>query len=192
LIIYVKDKKLVVVNKIDIEDYLKWLWEVSDTENPEKIKTIITSARSYATWYTTKAKKFPGELYDWSDDPEVFQKYLWYGLEARSPNINKIVGETRWQLITFKWDLIKPWYFSNSDWKTISYYDYCLSKYTEEICKKEADKYPYLQSVADKWSDWKSIQWHGVGISGAWVKYFAQKWWTYDMIIKYYLKWVDI
>jgi hypothetical protein len=32
---------------------------VSDYEDPEKVKTIITAARSYATWYTTKDKKFP-------------------------------------------------------------------------------------------------------------------------------------
>ena len=192
LLVYVKDSKLVVVNKLDIEDYLKWLWEVSDSENPEKIKTIITAARSYATWYVTKAKKFPGELYDWADDPEVFQRYLWYWLEMRSPNINKIVEETKWQLITFNWDLIKPWYFSNSNWKTISYYDYCHLKYTDDVCIKEAKKYPYLQSVVDKWSQWKTTLWHWVWISGAWVKYFALKWWTYDMIIKYYLKWVEV
>ncbi len=192
LILYVKDEKLVVINRINVEDYLKWLWEVSDYETPEKIKAIIIAARSYAIWYKTKDRKFPWEDYDWIDDPEVFQRYLWYGLEARSPNINKVVDETKWQIITYKWEIIKPWYFSTSNWKTLSYYEYCRLKYSDAICSKEAKKYPYLQSVYDIWSKWQQSAWHWVWISWAWVKYFADKWWTFDMIIKYYLKWVDV
>lgn len=190
--IYIKDWKLVVVNELKIEDYLKWLWEVSDFENPEKIKSIIVAARSYANYYIEKAEKFPWEFYNWSDNPNVFQKYLWYGLEQRSPNINKIVDETRWEVITYNWELIKPWYFSSSNWKTMSFYDYCIVRYSDKICSKESIKYPYLQSVVDFWSIWKDKVWHGVGISWAWVSYFAEKWWTYDMIIKYFLKWVDV
>lgn len=190
--VYARKWELIVVNSLEIEDYLKWLWEVSDYENIEKIKTIIISARSYATWYTTKAKKFKWKFYDWSDDPNVFQKYLWYGLELRSPNINKIVDETNWELITFEWELIKPWYFSSSNWYTMSFYEYCKIRYDDNICVVEAKKYPYLQSVIDKWSNWMVKRWHGVWISGSWVSYFAKKWWSYDMIIKYFLKWVDV
>lgn len=192
LTVYAKNNELYVVNTLNIEDYLKWLWEVSNSEKPEKIKTIITAARSYATWYVTKARKFPWEFYDWVDDPNVFQKYLWYWLEMRSPNINKIVDETKWKVITYDWKLIKPWYFSNSNWKTMSFFDYCWVRYSEQICTTEAKKYPYLQSVVDIWSKWKTKAWHWVWISGAWVSYYAKKWWSYDMIIKYFLKWVDV
>lgn len=192
LIIYVKNNELIVVNRLNIEDYLKWLWEISDSETPEKIKTIIIAARSYAKWYIKNARKFPWEFYDGSDDPNEFQKYLWYSLEQRSANINRIVDDTRWQVITYNWELIKPWYFSNSDWRTLSYYEYCILKYSDEICIKESSKYPYLQSVEDIWSKWKLRYWHWVWISWAWVKYFSLKWWTYDMIIKYYLRWVEI
>ncbi|MDP2090301.1 MAG: N-acetylmuramoyl-L-alanine amidase [Candidatus Gracilibacteria bacterium] len=192
LIISVKDNKLLVVNKLNMEDYLKGLGEVSDYEDSEKVKTIIIAARSYATWYITKDRKFPGESYDGVDDPNVFQKYLGYSLESRSPNINKIVDQTRGKLITYNGELIKPWYFSNSNGKTLSYYDFCMEKYTEKICKKEAKKYPYLTSVIDKGSEGKQFLGHGVGISGAGVKYFAEKGWSYDLIIKYYLKGVEV
>lgn len=192
LYVYAKEWKLIVVNSLNIEDYLKWLWEVSDFEKSEKIKTIIIAARSYATWYTTKAKKFNWEFYDWVDDPNVFQKYLWYWLEERSPKINKVVNDTKWQLITYDSELIKPWYFTNSTWNTKSFYEYCMMKYTDKICNNESKKYPYLKSVVDKWSSWLNIKWHWVWISWKWVSYFADKWWTYDMIIKYFLKWVDI
>jgi SpoIID/LytB domain protein len=171
---------------------LKWLWEVSDFENKEKIKTIIVAARSYANYYIDYAKKFPDDDYDASDDPNVFQKYLWYWLEKRSPNINRIVDETKWQVITYKWKMIKPWYFSSSNWKTLSFYEYCILKYSNMVCSLKARNYPYLQSVVDKWSDWMVKRGHGVWISWAWVTYFAEKWWTYDMIIKYFLKWVEV
>ncbi len=192
LTIYVKDDRLVVVNTLDIEDYLKWLWEVSDFENKEKIKTIIVAARSYANYYIDYAKKFPDDDYDASDDPNVFQKYLWYWLEKRSPNINTIVDETKWEVITYNWEMIKPWYFSSSNWKTLSFYEYCMLKYSNTVCSLKAKNYPYLQSVVDKWSDWMVKRGHGVWISWAWVSYFAEKWWTYDMIIKYFLKWVEV
>jgi peptidoglycan hydrolase-like amidase len=192
LTVYAKNNEIVVVNTLNIEDYLKWLWEVSDFEETEKIKTIIIAARSYATWYTSKERKFSWEFYDWIDDPNVFQKYLWYWLEQRSPNINKLVDETKWQLITYNWNLIKPWYFSSSNWKTMSFYEYCKIRYSDEICTQESKKYPYLQSVVDKWSDWLTKAWHWVWISWKWVSYFAEKWWNYDMIIKYFLKWVEV
>jgi peptidoglycan hydrolase-like amidase len=117
---------------------------------------------------------------------------LWYSLELRSPNVNRIVDDTKWQLITYNWKLIKPWYFSNSDGNTMSFYEYCLVRQSEEICSSEAEKYPYLQKVVDKWSEWQKKSWHWVWISWAWVSYYAEKWWTYDMIIKYFLKWVNI
>lgn len=186
--LYIKNWKLVVVNSVLLSDYLKWLWEVSDTDNTEKIKTIIVSARTYARWYMTKARKYPWELYDWSDNPDEFQKYLWYGLEKRSPHINKIVDDTTDQIITYNNDIIKPWYFSQSDWKTMSYKDYCKDKKAD--CKNV--NYPYLTSVFDPGSVWKNRLWHGVGVSWAWATFLASKWWTSEMIIRYFLKGVKI
>lgn len=186
--LYVKDGKMIVVNRLYLSDYLKWLWEVSDSDNPEKIKTIVIAARTYARWYMTKANKFPWELYQWSDNPDEFQRYLWYSLEKRSPKINAIVDETQDQVITYNDDIIKTWYFSQSDWKTLSYNDYC--KQNNASCKNI--NYPYLVSVFDPGSVWKTRAWHGVGISWAWATTLATKWWTNEMIIRYFLKWVKI
>ena len=103
-----------------------------------------------------------------------------------------MVNLTKWQLISYEWELIKPWYFSSSNWKTLSFYDYCTIRYSDEVCLEQAVKYPFLQSVKDKWSVWKSRAWHWVWISWSGVSYFAEKWWIYDMIIKYFLKWVEV
>lgn len=190
--VYVKNNKLYVVNNVLLLDYLKWLWEVSNSENTEKIKTIIISARTYAYWYMKKDRKFDWEFYDASDDPDVFQKYLWYWLEQRSPNINKIVENTKWEFITYDWEIIKPWYFSSSEWKTLSFNDYCLAKYDNSDCKEYLWKYPFLSSVKDPGWIWKNKAWHWVWISWVWTSYFSSRWWSHQIIISYFLRGVKV
>ena len=95
LILQVKNGNIEVINKLSLSDYLKWLWEVSNTDEPEKIKAITIAARSYARYYMTQEKKFPSEEYDGSDNPDEFQKYLWYGYEIRSPQISKMADSTK-------------------------------------------------------------------------------------------------
>jgi hypothetical protein len=50
---------------------------VPESSSNEKRKALAVISRSYAAYYTkTKWRKFPGKLYDASDNPNVFQKYL--------------------------------------------------------------------------------------------------------------------
>lgn len=193
IVLYQKNWELVVVNDLLLTDYLKWLWEISNWENPQKIETIIILARTYARWYMEKARKFPWEYYDGSDDPNVFQKYLGYGLEHRSPNINVIVDKTKDIVVTYNDDIIKPWYFSKSNWRTLSFYEYC-SENTQDInyCLKEAKKYPFLGSSLDLWGKGEEKAGHWVWVPGTGVKYFSERGWLSQMIIKYFLKWVEI
>ncbi len=192
LIFYVKDGNLQIINKLKLHDYLKWLWEISNNATPEKIKTIIIAARTYARWYITKDKKFKHtDKYQASDDPNVFQKYLGYEYEKRSPNVNKVVEETTDEIITYKWKIIKPWYFNKSNGWTKNFTDYCKKARLVPDCSHPKD-FPFLKKVKDPWSNWKYFLWHWVWISWAWASYFAKKWWTAEMIIKYFLTWVNI
>ncbi len=94
--------RIVLINELPLEDYLKGLAETSNGDHVEKMKTIIVAARSYAYFYTkAENRKFPGKPYDGSDDPDVFQKYLGYGYELRSPNAAKYVDETNGEMITY-------------------------------------------------------------------------------------------
>ena len=191
IVLYLKEGNLFVVNDIFLDDYLKWLWEVSDNTNIEKIRTIIILARTYARWYITKARKFAWEWYDASDDPNVFQKYLWFGLEQRSPNVNNIVEETRDLVITFDWKLIKPWYFSSSEWKTTSFIDFCkTSKWVPDCAYPE--NFPFLVWVIDNGWIWKQKAWHWVWVPWTWIQYLADRQWNFYMIIKYFLRWVEV
>lgn len=77
LIIHPTSTGYLVVNELPLEDYLRGLGEVSNTDHPEKIKTITVAARSYAQYYMSKKnRKYNTMLYDGSDNPDEFQKYL--------------------------------------------------------------------------------------------------------------------
>lgn len=193
LIIYVKNGNLVVVNELTLSGYLAWLWEISDGANEEKAKTILISARTYARYYMENERKFPWEFYDGSDNPDEFQRYLWYGLEVRSPVLKKLVQETKNYYITYNGNIIKPWYFSSSNGKTLSFFDYCIQWWKSvSICKVSAKKYPFLQAVDDYGGIWKQKSGHWVWISWIWATYFADRWWSAPMIISYFLKWVRV
>ncbi len=190
--IFLEDGKLVVVNELPLEMYLRGLAEFSTGENSEKAKTILVAARSYALFYVDKNnRKFPGKKYDGSDDPDVFQKYLGYGYEKRSPTTIKYAKETKGEIITYKEIPVKPWYFSQSNGKTLSAYEYCEARKTrkELPATTACVDIPYLQSVADPGGAGKTRLGHGVGISGIGATYFATtKGWDYKKIIQYYLK----
>jgi SpoIID/LytB domain protein len=92
----------------------------------------------------TKNRKFATNIYDGSDNPDEFQKYLGYGYESRSPNVAKMVDITRGQVITYSGALIKAWYHSSSDGRTLSALEYC-----QKNGSKNCQDIPYLKSVVD-------------------------------------------
>lgn len=173
--------KLAIINELPLEDYLKGIAEISNSDPKEKIKTIIILARSYATYYRDVGKKFPGKPYDLDDDPDHTQKYVGYGLEKRAPNIVKAVKETRGQIVLYKGKQIITPYFNQSDGRTRS---------AQEIWGwKDA---PYLQSVPDTFCGATVLKGHGVGLSGCGATALAKQEKTAQEIIKYYYKGIEI
>ena len=96
----------------------------------------------------THNRKFATNLYDGSDNPDEFQKYLGYGYEMRSPNVYKLVDATRGQVITYSGSIIKAWYHSSSDGRTLSALEYC-----QKNGSSKCSDIPYLQSVIDPGSE---------------------------------------
>lgn len=144
--------KIVLINELPLENYLKGLAEISNGDHPEKIKTILVAARSYAYFYSKQEnRKFPGKPYDGSDDPDVFQKYLGYGYELRSPTVGKYVDETNGETIAHSGSVIKPWYFSESDGRVRSYKEYCQARVDAGTLPKSTvcQDVPYLQGAVD-------------------------------------------
>jgi len=196
LIVRNEGGNLLLINEIPIEDYLRGMGEMSESDaksHPEKSKSIIVAARSYALYYADlnlpyRQRKFPGKPYDISDNPDESQQYKWYSYELRSPTVASLVSFTRWEVVTQSGKILKVPY-SQSPWrgKTYSYLEYC----TERWWKSCAD-ISYLQSVDDPGSINTKRSGHGYGVSGVWSMYFDTQWWDYKKILKYYLTGVEI
>ncbi len=170
------------INELLLEDYLKGLAEVSNGEVPEKQKAIAVLARTYARFYMSdKNRKFPGLPYDGSDDPAVFQRYLGYGVEIRSPNFVSAAAKTRDHVVTYQGKLIKTPYFSQSDGKTRS---------ANQVWGWVDT--PYLQSVNDPYCKGLIRRGHGVGMSGCGAEGMAKAGKTFEEIIKYYYQGVEV
>ncbi len=172
----VVDNQVAYINELTLEDYLRGLAEVSNGDHTEKQKTIAVLARTYARFYMDEAnRKFPGMPYDGSDDPAIFQRYLGYGVESRSPNFVSAVEETEDMVVTYQGDLIKTPYFNQSDGRTRSAVEVWGWTHT-----------PYLKSVSDPWCEGLDLNGHGVGLSGCGATAQAEEGSTFDEIIKYY------
>ncbi len=174
--------KLIVINELALEDYIKGLGEVSNGEHEEKIKTIIIAARTYALYYMKLDQKFPGKNYHLDDDPNASQRYLGYNFEQRAGKVVKAVEDTKGQVITYQGKLIKTPYFSSTDGiRTLSAEEKWGWKDT-----------PYLLSVSDAHCTSTSFNGHGVGISGCGASVLAERGYDYLSIIKYYYSGVEI
>lgn len=176
------DDKLVTINELPLEQYIKGLGEVSNTESTEKIKAVMTAARTYAKYYMDVDQKFPGKPYNLDDDPNTSQKYLGYGLEKRSPNVTKAVEATKGQMVTYKGKLIKTPYFNQSDG--------VATKSAKDVWKW--DNTPYLVSVSDVFCSGDKFLGHGVGLSGCGAKGMAEAGYTYTQILLHYYTGVKV
>lgn len=168
----------VLINELPLEDYVKGIAEVSNTDNIEKVKTILVLARTYAYYYLTEDEKFPGLPYNLDDDPEVSQKYLGYGFEMRSENVAEAAEDTAGKIVTYKNTVVKTPYFSQSDGKA--------TKSAKSVWGWTTT--PWLVSVSDKYcTDTDgTFEGHGVGLSGCGATGMAELGKTFEEIIKYY------
>ncbi len=176
------DGDFLTINHIDLEQYLKGLGEVSNSAHPEKIKSIMVAARTYARYYMDVDRKFPDRPYDLDDDPEVSQKYLGHGLEKRSPNVAKAVDNTRGEVVKYQGQLVKTPYFNQSDGTT--------TKSAKSVWGWTTT--PYLLPVDDSLCDGEEFLGHGVGLSGCGATAMAEDGKTYLEILTHYYTGVNI
>ena len=175
------NKQLHVINELPIEDYLKGTGEIREQEPMEKLRAIIIVARTYAAFYVKIAEKFPGAPFNLTDDAETSQKYIGYDAEKRSPNTSKAIEDTIGLVVTYQGKLVKTPYFHSDDGRTRS---------AEEVWGWKDT--PYLVSVPDPYCQGKTLQGHGVGLSGCGSLGMANAGKTYGEIIQYYYKGVGI
>lgn len=175
------DTKLVVINELPLEDYLKGLAEASNTDPMEKIKAVVVAARSYAQYYMEVGTKFPGKPYNLDDDPNVSQRYLGYGFEKRGGNVAAAVDATSGQVVLYNGEIVKTPYFSQSDGT--------MTKNAKDVWNWDT---PYLVAVDDSWCKETVFAGHGVGLSGCGARGMAEAGYSYLEILKHYYTGVEV
>jgi peptidoglycan hydrolase-like amidase len=116
---------------------------------------------------------------------------LWAGYENRSPKWQKALKKTNWEVLFYKWEILKSAYFSCSNWRTKTLKE---ANWQSNYFKKVEEVY---KSVPDEfWKDLRRYKkwlcWHWVWLSWFWAENLARKWWSYKKILYYYYDWVEI
>lgn len=184
----VKDKKwnelnkFVVINDLPFSDYMKGIVETNDWESIEKNIVMSLVSKTYALFYMKNTHPNIPIWADYNavDDADVFQKYVWAGLEITLKRWFMALKKTENKIITFDWYIPILPYFNCSMWFTYS---------AEE--KRWWRDTPYLISNMDI-TKCSSFLWHGVGMSWKGAEYWAKNGWTYEEILKYYYPWIKI
>jgi len=177
-------EQAVVVNRLSFDDYMKGIAETSDAEHKEKQKLILLLAKMYALFYITGQNPHPS-IPSWSsyqsvDHPDIFQKYVWAWWESTSKVSSALLQEIKDYVILYNGYVPILPYFS------------CSAGFTWSAKEKRWwNDTPYLQSKLDFGACF-DFSGHGVGLSGKWSQYLAEKWWTMEQIMKYYYPGVNL
>lgn len=167
-----------VINELPVETYLKGIAETSNVSPPEFQKTLLTAARTYAMYHVTRATKHADEYY--IVDAKYDQVYRGYGQEARSPNIVAAVDATRGRVVTYNGKIAITPYFSRSDGRTRDW---------SEVWGGSVE---WCIGVPVPWDNGKTLWGHGVGMSASGALAQANAGQTWEQILKYYYKGIEI
>ncbi len=171
-------EQAVVINRLWFNDYMKGIAETSDAEHREKQKLILLLAKMYTLFYINGENPHPSLPVWWSyqavDHPDIFQKYVGAWRESTSKVSPALLQEIQNYVILYNGYVPILPYFSCSAWFTWSAKE-----------KRWWNDTPYLQSKLDFGACF-DFNGHGVGLSGKWAQYLAEKWWTMEQIMQYY------
>ena len=131
--IVLADKKLMVINKIPLDEYLYGVLpsEVSPKWHKELLKAQAVAARSFAVYYRLNSKHTEYDL----DSSVLSQVYK--GMNIENENTNAAIDETSGEVVAYDGNVIQAFFHANSGGKTAS---------SEEVWGGKLD---YLKSVND-------------------------------------------
>lgn len=189
------DGKMTVINELALEDYMKGVAEVPETDDqPEdKRKVIAVLSRSYALHYLISGyEKFPGQPYNAADSPAIFQKYLGYSFEERAPKWQQVLIDTEGEVVLMGDEVLRAAYFSCTDGSRTKSWDEVWPE--NEYFQKFGDAF---QSVNDPLGDDPTREGmtacgHQVGLSGYGATQKAKAGEGYRDIIQYYYQGVEV
>ncbi len=171
LIIQNKNKKLTVINDVDLEDYIKGVvpsempsgWEL------EALKAQAIAARSYALANLGKRASLG---YDLKDTPE---DQAYGGASAETSKTNRAVDETSGLVLTYNYKVVSAFYSASAGGQTVT--------------AKEAwgNDVPYVRSVPS-FDDNVKKNGHGIGMSQHGANNLAKQGYNAYQILNYFYK----
>lgn len=182
-------KKVWVINKLPLEQYLWGIGEITGTGDQEYNKTMTTAFRTYGLWKILYSTKYASEgfVVDATPGNQVYYGYDW---EKRYPRIRLAAQETNGRIAKHGGDIALTPYSSWTDGRTRSFLE-----------RWGSSAYPWCQSVPDPYGKHTSLSTeklveygnHMVGISAHGALELATTHdWTWERILPYYLTGISI
>lgn len=170
-IIYNRGGALTVINKVDIEDYIKGVVpsEMPSSWNYEAHKAQAIAARSYAL---ANLGKRASHGYDLKDTPE---DQAYGGATAERSRTNQAVAETSGVVLIYNLKIIPAYYSASAGGQTSS---------SSDVWTKNL---PYLQSVPS-FDEKVKKNGHGVGMSQHGANNLAKQGYNAYQILQYFYK----
>ncbi len=174
----------VVINRTSFDNYMKGIAETSDSDNIEKQTLVLLLTKMYTLFYINGQNSHPSipawVSYQAIDNPDMFQKYVWAWRENTSTMSASLLADIQNKVVLYNGYVPILPYFS------------CSAGFTRSAKEKRwRNDTPYLQSKLDFGACF-NFNGHGVGLSGKWAQYLAEKWRTLEQILKYYYPWVTL
>jgi len=174
-----------VVNSLPVVQYFQGVAETIESQHTEKLATMSLLVKWYTLFYLwgNRHPSIPEWVtYQAIDDPRLFQKYVWAGIEQTTPRRQQALKKTSNQVVVYDNYLPILPYFHCSVW--------FIRWWWERFWRTDT---PWLVGKLDlAICTSGKFEWHGVGLSGDGAEKLAQKWAAYKDIIGYYYPWVNI
>ena len=171
LIVQNKNKKLTVINEVDLEDYLKGVVpsEMPSSWELEALKAQAIAARSYALANLGKRASFG---YDLKDTPE---DQAYGGASAETSKTNLAVESTGGQVLTYNMKVINAYYSASAGGQTIN----ASAAWGNDL--------PFIRSVPS-YDDNVKKNGHGVGMSQHGANNLAKEGYNAYQILTYFFQ----
>jgi stage II sporulation protein D len=171
LVIYNINKKLVVLNHVNLEDYLLGVVpsEMPSRWNIEAHKAQAIAARSYAIANLGKRGMHGYDLNDTAQDQ------VYGGATAEKPQTTRAVQSTRGIVLTYDGKIIPAYYHASSGGQTVR---------SNKVWAKDL---PYIHSVNGYDSNVRKMG-HGVGMSQYGANNLANQGYNSYQILNYFYK----
>ncbi len=176
-----------VVNHVNFDDYIRWLFEVTDKNESELVKAVYLATKNYTAHYLDGSNVHPfvpvDASYRFVDDNRIMHQYVWYGIELSSNKRNEAIRSLSNTRITYENNIVLlPYYQCGPGY----------SRSGKEMFGRTDT--PWLQNTLDVTScaNSSTFKGHGVWMSLQWAQAMARAGVKVEEIVKWWYEGADV